>query len=208
MHRAPIPHPDAGPVRRTIRPGGPIGRGGALKPRDHAGSTPARGTTHAVDTRHEYCPGDGPANRFLQARGSRRTANDDHAPHVAVAQQVRAPPWSGGAGGSRPPGDTREAGQAVASIRTNGWPRNVRAPQGTVVVNGNPAEAAGQYHREQTARRRRRVRVKRCGKSAPAARVTGTARQTPPGARPERARPARPMRTGRPLELAGDGGPR
>ena len=30
------------------------------------------------------------------------------------------------------------------------------------------------------------VRVKRCGKSAPAGRVTGLARQTPPGARPSR----------------------
>ena len=32
----------------------------------------------------------------------------------------------------------------------------------------------------------RRVRVKRCGKSAPVPWVTGEARQTPPGARPNR----------------------
>ncbi len=59
------------------------------------------------------------------------------------------------------------------------------------------------------------VRVKRCGKSAPAARVTGPARQTPPGARPNRrASPARgegwPARSPRvrPLERPGNRSPR
>ena len=42
------------------------------------------------------------------------------------------------------------------------------------------------------------VRVKRCGKSAPASGATRTARQTPPGARPSVGRPARPMSPGRP----------
>ena len=61
------------------------------------------------------------------------------------------------------------------------------------------------------------VRVKRCGKSAPAFRVTGVARQTPPEARPRR--PHRgvvaqafegcsPEPAGRPLEVPGDGVPR
>jgi len=36
------------------------------------------------------------------------------------------------------------------------------------------------------------VRVKRCGKSAPAPGVTRAARQAPPGARPSRVRTARP----------------
>ena len=52
-------------------------------------------------------------------------------------------------------------------------------------------------NREQTADGpgdRSQVRVKRCGKSAPAATVTSSARQTPPGARPSRGhgRPVRP----------------
>ena len=42
------------------------------------------------------------------------------------------------------------------------------------------------------------VRVKRCGKSAPAPGATRTARQTPPGARPSVGRLARPMSPGRP----------
>src|SRR3989441_10033194 len=42
------------------------------------------------------------------------------------------------------------------------------------------------------------VRVKRCGKSAPAPGVTRAARQTPPGARPSVGRLARPMSPGRP----------
>ena len=56
--------------------------------------------------------------------------------------------------------------------------------------------------------------MKRCGKSAPAFRVTGVARQTPPEARPRR--PHRgvvaqalegcsPEPVGRPLEAPGDG---
>jgi hypothetical protein len=58
------------------------------------------------------------------------------------------------------------------------------------------------------------VRVKRCGKSAPAFRVTGVARQTPPEARPrmsQRVATAQapegcsPEPAGRPLEAPGNG---
>jgi hypothetical protein len=58
------------------------------------------------------------------------------------------------------------------------------------------------------------VRVKRCGKSAPASRVTGMARQTPPEARPRRPHHGAvaqapegcsPEPAGRPLEAPGDG---
>jgi len=61
------------------------------------------------------------------------------------------------------------------------------------------------------------ARVKRCGKSAPAFRVTGMARQTPPEARPRRPRHGAvaqalegcsPEPAGRPLEAPGDGVPR
>jgi hypothetical protein len=53
------------------------------------------------------------------------------------------------------------------------------------------------------------VRVKRCGKSAPAPGVTPTARQTPPGARPSsgHGRPVRPERSGHPLVGRSDGWP-
>jgi hypothetical protein len=58
------------------------------------------------------------------------------------------------------------------------------------------------------------VRVKRCGKSAPAFRVTGVARQTPPEARPRRPHSGAvaqafegcsPEPAGRPLEAPGNG---
>jgi len=55
------------------------------------------------------------------------------------------------------------------------------APRGVV--------AQGKCHREQTAAARSvtvAVRVKRCGKSAPRAPATAAARQTPPGAKPNR----------------------
>ena len=52
------------------------------------------------------------------------------------------------------------------------------------------------------------VRVKRCGKSAPAPGVTRVARQAPPGARPTRVRTARPLNPGRPLEPSGNRRPR
>ena len=68
--------------------------------------------------------------------------------------------------------------------------RKVRTPQGREVANGDRGRPQGKGHREQTARRpqRCRVRVKRWGKSPPACRATGMARQPPPGARPNRFR--------------------
>ena len=79
-------------------------------------------------------------------------------------------------------------------------PRNVRTPQGTVLGNTQSGRPAGQCNREQTADGAgfagAQVRVKRCGKSAPAPGVTRVARQTPPGARPNRGRTARPSTPG------------
>jgi hypothetical protein len=82
--------------------------------------------------------------------------------------------------------------------------RKVRAPQDTVVGNAHRPQGPGKCNRKQTARRgtddssfvRRRVRVKRCGKSAPAGQATGLARQTPPGARPRRKNDGQPSRAG------------
>ena len=81
--------------------------------------------------------------------------------------------------------------------------RKVGAPQGRVLANGQSGRPAGKCHREQTADgqpgdRAAQVRVKRCGKSAPAPGVTRAARQTPLGARPSVGRAARPMSPGRP----------
>ena len=74
--------------------------------------------------------------------------------------------------------------------------RKVRTSQSRVIANGNPRRLAGKCHRKQTATLAV-VRVKRCGKSAPAFRVTGMARQTPPEARPRRPHPVRPRRRSR-----------
>ncbi len=83
--------------------------------------------------------------------------------------------------------------------------RKVRAPEGRVVGNAHRPRGQGQCHRKHTADRssfgRFEVRVKRCGKSAPADRATGSARQTPPGARPSREKcdtPSRRSDAGRP----------
>ena len=95
-------------------------------------------------------------------------------------------------------------------------PRNVRTPQSTVLGNTQSGRPAGKCHREQTAdggtglrSGPAQVRVKRCGKSAPAPGATRAARQTPSGARPRRGRAARPQTPpGRPLEPAGNRRPR
>jgi hypothetical protein len=85
-----------------------------------------------------------------------------------------------------------------------------------VIANGNPRRLAGKCHRKQTATLAV-VRVKRCGKSAPAFRVTGVARQTPPEARSRRPHHGAvaqvlegcsPEPAGRPLEAPGNGVPR
>ena len=70
-------------------------------------------------------------------------------------------------------------------MRTATVLRKVGAPPGKVLANSQSGRPAGKCHREQTADGpRAQVRVKRCGKSAPASGVTSMARQTPPGARP------------------------
>jgi hypothetical protein len=103
------------------------------------------------------------------------------------------------------------------------WERKVRAPEDRVVGNTDRPQGPGKCNRKQTAARgmsprlvAAAVRVKRCGKSAPAAGATRLARQTPPGARPSRAsapfgarglvRP--PLRSGRLLEAPGNRRPR
>ncbi len=78
---------------------------------------------------------------------------------------------------------------------------------------GDPQESATE-NRPPMAWRHVQARVKRCGKSAPAPGATRAARQTPPGARPDRGRTARPTGAqaprppGRPLEPAGNRRPR
>ena len=56
-----------------------------------------------------------------------------------------------------------------------------------------PVEVTRRKVPQRTDRRLRSVRVKRCGKSAPAPLATGVARQTPPGARSRRERAVRPQ---------------
>jgi hypothetical protein len=79
--------------------------------------------------------------------------------------------------------------------------RKVRTSQSRVIANSNPGRLAGKCHRKQTATLAV-VRVKRCGKSAPASRVTGVAWQTPPEARSRRPHrkvwPRRRLRAARP----------
>ena len=91
--------------------------------------------------------------------------------------------------------------------------RKVRTSQSRVIANGNPRRLAGKCHRKQTATLAV-VRVKRCGKSAPAFRVTGVAWQTPPEARSRRPHHGAvaqalegcsPEPAGRPLEAPGNG---
>ena len=88
---------------------------------------------------------------------------------------------------------SRPGGRGVVSTL-----RKVGAPQGRMLASGQSGRPAGKCHREQTADGpalwdRAQVRVKRCGKSAPAAGVTWPARQPPSGARPNRERAARPL---------------
>src|SRR3989304_2660254 len=84
--------------------------------------------------------------------------------------------------------------------------RKVRAPQGRVLDNVQGGRPHGQRHRKQTAAALGvAARVKRCGKSAPAVRVTGPARQTPPGARPNRRASPREGAKGGPPGALGSG---
>src|SRR5262245_21009878 len=98
--------------------------------------------------------------------------------------------------------------------------RKVRAPVDKVPGNAWGARAHGKCNREQTAEAPETVlaRVKRCGKSAPRRWQHATARQTPPGARPNRESGAHPRGwgagvgpapfPGRLLEGRGDTAPR
>jgi hypothetical protein len=81
--------------------------------------------------------------------------------------------------------------------------RKVRAPQGTVLANCQAGQPDGKVQQRDKVPRFGGVRVKRCGKSAPAWVVIPTARQTPPGAKPSRDLGAtRPVKvSGRLLEV-------
>ena len=107
--------------------------------------------------------------------------------------------------------DTSSWESAGQSLRFTAW-RKVRAPQGRVPGNAWGARAYGKCNRKQTAYSARNgaVRVKRCGKSAPRRWQHAAARQTPPGARPNRgAHDACPHALpGRSLEVRGDAHPR
>jgi hypothetical protein len=75
--------------------------------------------------------------------------------------------------------------------------RKVGTPTGRVLARARSGRPDGSVQQRETADgpgNRSQVRVKRCGKSAPAFGVTRTARQTPPGARSSRGhgRPVRP----------------
>jgi len=95
--------------------------------------------------------------------------------------------------------------------------RKVGTPQGRVLAcasRGDSQESATENKPPQRLPEGcHGARVKRCGKSAPAPRATGVARQTPPGARPCRERASRPQTLpGRPqrwmaIHGAGDSAP-
>ncbi len=96
--------------------------------------------------------------------------------------------------------------------------RKVGTPQGTTLGNpqsGRPGESATENRPRRFCIAEVDARVKRWGKSPPAARVTGPARQAPSGARPSRegqrvARPTAVFATfpGRPQEMAVNRHPR
>ncbi len=88
--------------------------------------------------------------------------------------------------------------------------RKVRAPQGTVPGNAWAARADGKCNRKIPPKRGNPpARVKWCGKSAPRGWQHTAARQTPPGARPNRDVMTWPAsRPGRSLEPRGDAWPR
>ena len=85
-------------------------------------------------------------------------------------------------------------GEEVADGCASRRSRKVRAPQGTAPGNARASRGDGKCHREQTADGNpatlrgpgAQARVKGWGKGPPRFLVTGTARQTPPGARPSR----------------------
>ena len=100
---------------------------------------------------------------------------------------------------SRPGGRGRERRFGTAAGRGRSGLR--RAGCWLTASRGDPQESATENKPPMAPSRRglEQVRVKRCGKSAPAPGVTRAARQTPPGARSSVGRLARPMSPGRPL---------
>ena len=76
------------------------------------------------------------------------------------------------------------AGWSPARQRAGGKSGHRRAGCWLTARGGDPTDSATESRPPRALGRA--VRVKRCGKSAPAIRVTGSARQTPPGARPNR----------------------
>ena len=140
-------------------------------------------TTQARRTRNACCARCSRNCRCRRPRGSPRA----HRPRAQRALRARARARAAGltavrgrrrytARGSRP-------GNRCVDTR-----RKVRAPQGKVPGNAWGARAHGQCNRKQTAYvgASRQVRVKGCGKSAPRRWQHSAARQTPPGARPNR----------------------
>ena len=86
-----------------------------------------------------------------------------------------------------PAGRTAAAARAgFAAIGRGGGKSGLQGS--TVAANGRRGRPQGKCHREETARAGQpaKARVKRCGKSAPRVPATQAARQTPPGARPNR----------------------
>ena len=114
--------------------------------------------------------------------------------------------------------DTGDGGESAGRPRTDpsGTVRGTsglhRARCWVTPSRGDPQESATENRPPMAAcspEAAAQVRVKRCGKSAPASGVTRMAWQTPPGARSDRGRAARPPTPpGRPLELSGNRQPR
>src|SRR5262249_31576680 len=81
----------------------------------------------------------------------------------------------------------RRAGRVTAGLIARSSSRKVRTPQGKDAGETQAAKADGKWNRKETAGRFRKrhwpVRVKRWGKSPPAAVATRSACQTPSGAR-------------------------
>ena len=126
----------------------------------------------------------GQGRRHPRRAHRRRPVRDPFAPKTREEPERASLHGYAGFAADEPTGRSRRSRKRA--------PRKVRAPQGRVVVNGNPRRLAGKCHRKQTAADAfsaavrpgvTAVRVKRWCKRPPASRVTATARQTPPGAR-------------------------
>ena len=154
---------------------------------------------HAAVGRGRACRRRARCRRSAGRRAALRRAAPTPAgrPVIDVAKAMRTPPsshcgelaartWRVGADGGhqvphrtrRPAAARRDAVASAAQARQPHDPRvvrKVRTPQGRVPGNAWARQRDGKCNRKQTADvpARAQVRVKRCGKSAPAARVTG-----------------------------------